>query len=83
MISCQIHDYVEIACMYCIEVKLALKNNQTIQGVALQTAYSDNKEECIVIRTKRGDEQVVLDHVVSMEAVTINSHFNKINFYAE
>lgn len=83
MISCHIHDYVEIACMYRIEVKLALKNNQTIQGVAMQTAYSDNKEECIVIKTKRGDEQVVLDQVVSMEAITKNSHFNKVNFNAK
>ncbi|WP_455196616.1 Rho-binding antiterminator [Kaarinaea lacus] len=80
MISCANHDYVEIACMYRLVVKLVFRNGQIVQGKALQTAYNEYREECIVLDTERGNEQIVLEQVASMEAVTKNPHFEKINF---
>ena len=80
MISCANHDYIEIACLYRFVVKLAFRNGQIVQGKALQTAYNENREECIVLDTERGNEQLVLEQVASMEAVTKNPHFEKINF---
>lgn len=80
MISCANHDYVEIACMYGFEVRLVLKNGQIIHGNASQTTYNENREECIVLKTERGNSEVVLEQVASMEAVTRNPHFEKIKF---
>ena len=80
MISCASHDYVEIACMYGFEVRLVLKNGRIVQGKAIQTAYNENKEECIVITTETGNEKIVLEQLISMEAVTKNAHFEKIDF---
>lgn len=80
MISCANHDYVEIACMYRFVVKLVLRNGEIVQGKALQTAYNENREECIVLDTERGNKQIVLEQVASIEAVTQNPHFEKINF---
>ena len=80
MISCANHDYVEIACMYGFEVTLVFKDGKITQGKAIETTYNDNKEECIVLQTKQGNEKIVLDKLTSMEAVTNNPHFDKINF---
>ena len=81
MISCAIHDYVEIACMYGFEVKLYLKSGVVIDGKAIQTAYNADKEECIVVNTANRHEKIVLEQVVAMEAVTKNPHFERIDFH--
>ena len=80
MITCDIHDYVEIACMYGFEVKLVLKDGQIVQGIAFQTTYSENREECVVLKTKKGNKEIVLEQITLMEAVTKNPHFEKIDF---
>lgn len=85
MISCDKHDYIEIACLYRLEVKLFLKNGpvkngQIVQGVAFNTTYSKNREECVVLNTGKGNETIVLEQIASLEAVTKNPHFEKIDF---
>ncbi len=80
MISCANHDYVEIACMYRFEVNLVLTNGQVARGKAVQTAYNDKREECLILETGSGNKAIVLDQVASMEAVTNNPHFEKIDF---
>lgn len=80
MLSCANHDYVEIACMYRYEVKLALKNGQIVQGKAFQTIYSENREECIALQTETGNEVIVLEQIALMEAITKNPHFEKVDF---
>ncbi len=80
MISCANHDYIEIACMYRFEVRLVLENGRVAQGKAFQTVLNENKEECLVLETKSGNKLIVLEQVVSIEAVTDNPHFGKVSF---
>ena len=80
MISCANHDYIEIACMYRFEVRLVLENGWVAQGKAFQTVLNENKEECLVLETKSGNKLIVLQQVVSIEAVTDNPHFGKVSF---
>ena len=80
MISCANHDYIEIACMYRFEMRLVLVNGQVAQGKAFQTKLNENKEECLVLETKSGNKLIVLEQVVSIEAVTENPHFGKVDF---
>lgn len=80
MISCANHDYIEIACMYRFEIRLVLKNGQVEQGKAFQTTLNKNKEECLVLETQAANKLIVLEQVVSIEAVTENPHFGKVDF---
>ena len=66
--------------MYRFDVKLVFKNGKIVQGKALQTAYNENRKECVVIETGLGSEKIVLEQLASMEAVTKNPHFEKIHF---
>ena len=78
MIACQIHDYVEIACMYQYEVKLTHNSGTTYQGKAMDTGYDDQRKECIKLETDRGILQLVLDELVRMDAVADNPHFKSV-----
>ena len=80
MISCANHDYIEIACMYHFEMRLILENGQIVQGKASLTALNENKEECLALEIQSGSELIVLQQVVSIEAVTENPHFGKVSF---
>jgi len=66
--------------MYRFEVKLGFKNGQIVQGIAFQTAYNENRDECIVLKTEIGKEEIALEQIAFMEAVTKNPHFEKIDF---
>ena len=82
MLACHIHDYVEVACLYGINVELTLKTGETIVGKASTTRINDARQECITLVTVKDKEpvDVVLDTVTSMRAVESNPHFDVVQF---
>ena len=80
MITCAEHDFIEIACLYGMEVKLTLKDGHTAQGRALQTSYNDKREECITLKTAKGPETIAQNALASMKAISHNPYFKKIHF---
>lgn len=78
-ISCELHDFVEVACMYGYQLKLILKNNQVIEGKAIDIVNSADKRECLVIDT--GEKQLVdLTLLAKMQVITPNARFNEVIF---
>jgi Rho-binding antiterminator len=45
IISCALHDYIEIACLYGNQLKLELKNQKTLAGKAMGVVTSADKKE--------------------------------------
>ncbi|MCL1147921.1 Rho-binding antiterminator [Shewanella sp. 10N.261.52.F9] len=86
MISCNQYDYIEIVCLYRYPIKLTLKNNQTIEGIALDTARNQYKQECIKLNQQQGNLEgaiptlVILDEISSMQVCIDNPHFTYIEF---
>ena len=80
MISCHIHDYVEIACLYRIKIKLAFIDGNSIIGSGKTTLYNKNKEECLLLQTEKGDIEVVLTKIKMMTACDDNPHFKSVSF---
>ena len=80
MLSCELHDYIEIACLYHFEVKLELRNNENIQGIAETTGTSVDKREWIVLKIDDLNQKLDLTDIASMQAITANQHFDKVNF---
>lgn len=81
MLSCDLHDYIEIACMYRFQVELELCGGQCLIGVAIDTGRNAEKQECIVIIGE--DKQrtyAVLDELKNMRALVKNPHFDVIEF---
>ena len=53
IISCELHDYLEIACLYHYQVKLTLKNQHLIEGKALDVFTDAEKREYLLIQTQQ------------------------------
>jgi Rho-binding antiterminator len=80
MISCEQHDYVEIACMYNYLIKLTLNSGDELEGVALDVKRNENREECINIKVNNIESLVVLDSVSKMEVLVESPHFKVVTF---
>jgi len=80
MISCQEYDYIEIACLYQLPVKLCLTDGSEIEGIAQDTVRNEDKQECISLKTSTGLQIVVLDQLNAMEATRPNSYFERVHF---
>lgn len=80
MIACHLYDNIELACLYRFPVKLQLRNGMCSRGKAVDTAFNDNREECLSLNTPEGDQLVVLDDITRMEVLVRNPHFMAMDF---
>lgn len=82
MMTCDQHDYVEIACMYHYPVKLTLKSGAELKGRPLDTQRNKLQQECIKMQLEDSISLVLLDSMVQMEAQIDNPHFHVIRFHS-
>lgn len=80
MINCNQHDYIEIVCMYRYPVQLTLKSGEVIAGIAVDTVRNEQREECIKLTTKTGEQLVVLDQLITLEVTLDNPHLQRVAF---
>jgi Rho-binding antiterminator len=79
-IFCELHDYLEIACMYGYRVKLMLKDHQTIEGKALDLLTTAEKWEYLVIDNGHEQQQIELNQLGKMQVLTPNADFKGVSF---
>ena len=79
-ISCQLHDYIEIACLYQLEISIALIDGRNMQGSAMTTETTPEREELLILKTTSGPQKINLSDIKSMTALTDNPHFSQIEF---
>lgn len=80
MISCNLYDYIEIACMHSYPVKLQLKSGNELEGVASDTGINDARQECIKLKTDTGEQWVELASLANMRVCVENPHFDFVEF---
>ncbi len=76
-ISCQLHDYIEMACLYGYRVRLTMRDGQTVDGKAEDTAVDSGKREYLVLD---GDRRVELNKLSKMEVLAANPLFDVVEF---
>jgi Rho-binding antiterminator len=79
-ISCELQDFVEVACMYGYQLKLILKDNQIMQGKAIDIVNSTDKGECLVIANNDTKQEIALIQLAKMEVITPNAKFSEVVF---
>ncbi|MBK8814975.1 MAG: Rho-binding antiterminator [Methylococcaceae bacterium] len=77
-ISCNLHDYLEIACMYHYRVKIELKDNQFLEGKAMDIVTSFGREYLIIENDKK--HLIELTSLVKLKPLTVNAKFGEIHF---
>ncbi|MCL2915562.1 Rho-binding antiterminator [Shewanella corallii] len=81
MINCEVHDVLELACIYRIEVQLTLSDGTSISGIASTTRTGQNKHEYLVIEHTDGPVEVDMESIKMMRALTRNPHFTEVDVY--
>lgn len=82
LISCDLHDYIEVACLHHYRVELVLKGGEVLEGKALDVLTSPEKREFLVIDNDGQKQQVELTELHKMIALTPNASFNEVEFKA-
>ena len=81
VISCELHDFIEVACMYGYRLKLTLKNDETIEGKAIDIVNSSQQRECLVIASEdHTRQQIDLTELAKMQVLTPNAKFQEVVF---
>ena len=91
-LSCDLHDYIEIACLYSYALKLTLTDSTVINAVAIDTKTS-NKQEFIVVKDVKVESgtpewtdrehslvEIPLKSLDKIEALSLNAKFGVIKF---
>ncbi|WP_333876074.1 Rho-binding antiterminator [Methylobacter sp.] len=79
-ISCDLHDYIELACMHGYRVRLILTNHQILEGKALDTLTTAEKQEYLIIGIGQEQLRIELNQLKKMEVLTPNSKFKEVSF---
>lgn len=81
-INCDLHDYLEIACIYKIQVSLLLTDGSFYKGTPVTTSFNHEREECLVFLPTFSNEQVSIPLYLleKMEAARNNIHFKTVIF---
>ncbi len=79
LISCQLHDYIEIVCLYKYRVRLTLKDRQLIEGNAIDICIDAKKCEYLIVDDGRKC-QVELNQLTKMEVLSANAVFTAVVF---
>ena len=80
MISCNEYDYIEIACMFRYSVRLLLRDDTVLEGIAVDTFTNQQKQECIRLQQDEGERLVLLDSLKQLKVLSDNPRFTLVNF---
>ncbi|MBU2113632.1 MAG: Rho-binding antiterminator [Gammaproteobacteria bacterium] len=80
MLKCDLHDYIEMVCLYHYPLKLTLSSGAVLIGTALTTRYNDQRQECLVIKQNASKQQVALEDIARLEVTVANPHLQQVRF---
>ena len=78
LIACELHDYLEIACLYGYELRLHLSNQECLEGRAVDLLTQDRREFLVIESDRR--HTVALDELVKLQTLTPNAKFAELVF---
>jgi len=79
-IACDLHDYLEIACLFAYQVRITLVTGETFTGVA-KTTRVENKKELLVLAVDNAQlQKIETPKLKTMEVLTPNAKFTRIEF---
>lgn len=80
LISCELHDYIEVACMYGYQIRLILKDQSTMEGKAKDILTDVEKREFLLLETESGSRQVELISLDKLQVLTPGARFTEVVF---
>ena len=79
-IDCDLHDYLEIACMYHYWLHIELTDGTCFDAKALTTCTTVEKEEFLVVEQSENQQKIRLDCLSAITALTPGATFSTVSF---
>lgn len=80
ILDCDLHDYLEMACLFHYRVHLTLKDAPPVTGSAMTTSITAEHQEKLKIHTDEGILDVPLEDLRKMEVLNENARFKEVLF---
>ncbi|MHC8367316.1 Rho-binding antiterminator [Pseudomonas sp. ZT5P21] len=77
-LNCDLHDYLEIACLRGYRLHVELMNSESLTAKALTTRTSSDKEEFLCVETADGQQEIRLDQLLAITPLDDNAQFGRI-----
>jgi Rho-binding antiterminator len=77
-LACDLHDYLEIACLHHYRVHLELSDGSALDAEALTTQTSASKEEFLLVRSAAGEQRLRLDQLLAITPLNPNASFGRV-----
>ena len=79
-LNCDLHDYLEIACMHGYDLQVELTDGSTYVAKALTTRTATSKEEFLVLGNHDGLQtvEVRLDHLLAITPIDAHASFGRV-----
>lgn len=79
-IDCELHDYLEIACLYHYWLRIELTDGSCMNATALTTCTTRDKEEFLVVEYNGNPLKIRLDRLSAIAALTAGATFSVVSF---
>ncbi|UVE19298.1 Rho-binding antiterminator [Pseudomonas sp. LS44] len=77
-LDCDLHDYLEIACLYGYRLLVELTDGSSFEAKALTTRTTAAKEEFLALDANDGTREVRLDHLLAITPLDPGSRFGRV-----
>jgi len=77
-LNCDLHDYLEIACMHRYGLQIEMIDGRGFSARALTTRTAPSKEEFFVLQNDNGQFEVRLDQMLAITPLDPNASFSRI-----
>lgn len=77
-LNCDLHDYLEIACLYGYTLDIELTDGQRLTARAITTLTSPTREEFLEVETTDGRLEIRLDRLLAITPQDENARFGRV-----
>ncbi|EGT0661636.1 transcriptional antiterminator [Citrobacter werkmanii] len=79
-IDCDLHDYLEVACLYHYWLHIELTDGTSMSARALTTCTTRDKEEFLLVEYHDNQQKIRLDRLSAIATLTTGATFSVVNF---
>ena len=80
IMDCDLHDYLEIACLFHYRVRLILTDQAPVDGIARTTLTESGSREYLRLDIGSEHRDIELHRIKQLEVLTPNARFSDVRF---
>ncbi|BAN50187.1 Rho-binding antiterminator [Metapseudomonas resinovorans] len=77
-LSCDLYDYIEIACLHRYQLHIELVGGARLDARAMTTLTTPDKEEFLLVQNEGGQERLRLDQITAITPLTEGASFGRV-----